>query len=313
MKCQSIVLMTLFVCAVVALPTGNACAQSDEEVAKIRAAMPARPVVEPKKPRKLLVFNLCKGFVHSAVPYGAKALEIMGEKTGAFEVVNSDDPAVFAAESLREFDGVVMNNTTGTLFEDAALKESLLGFVRNGGGIVGIHAATDCFYDWPEYGEMMGGYFQGHPWGSGDTVGVKIDDPGHPLTASFLGQGFRVNDEIYQFREPYSRDRLRVLLSIDTEKTNMKKRGIKREDGDFAIAWLRDYGKGRVFYCSLGHNNHIFWTPDILEHYLAGIQFALGDLEADATPSAQLPATHLEESKAQLEAVKAKGPLSKSP
>jgi len=98
-----------------------------------------------------------------------------------------------------------------------------------------------------------------------------------------------VQDEVFQFQAPYSRDKLRVLLSIDTEKTDMdpSRRFLpeRQADLDFAMSWVRQYGQGRVFYSSLGHNRHLFWNRPILEHFLAGIQFALGDLEADATPS----------------------------
>lgn len=297
--------------AVVSLLLGGAFgafAQTDDEIARMRAAMPAKPRVAPAKPRTLLVFSLCRGFVHSAVPYGAKAFEILGETTGAYTVVQSSDIAVFEPGALGQFDAVVFNNTTGELFlppdlanlsqeeqlqareRDARLKASLLEFIRSGKGVIGVHAATDTFYNWPEYGELMGGYFNGHPWN--EDVAVKIDDPAHPVNRAFKGQGFTVADEIYQFKEPYSRKKLRVLLSLDTSKTDMTKGGINRDDGDFAVSWVRGYGQGRVFYCSLGHRHEIFWTPAILQHYLDGIQFALGDLAADVTPSAQLPADY---------------------
>ncbi len=291
-----------------------------EHVAKVKAALPAQARVKPTKPRKLLVFTLCRGYYHGAIPLGAKALELMGEKTGAYRAVVSEDPALFEPESLKRFDAVCMMNTTGSVFlprdlkklpeaqqkaareRDAALKKSFAAFVRNGGGLVGIHAATDCLYEWAEYGEMMGGYFHGHPWGSGDTVGVKLDDPGHPLCAAFGGQGFRIKDEIYQFRDPYSRAKLRVLMSIDPAKTDMKKKGLRRTDGDYAISWVRTYGKGRVFYCSLGHNESVFWTTNVLQHYLDGIQYALGDIPVDTTPSAKLTPAYFEASKRDLEA-----------
>ncbi len=289
-------------------------------VAKVKAALPAQARVKPAKPRKLLVFTLCRGFVHGSIPLAAKTLEMMGSQTGAFEAVVSDDPAVFEPESLKRFDAVCMNNTTGSVFmpanhaklpqaeqqaarqRDAALKKSFLAFVRGGKGLVGIHAATDCLYEWPDYGEMMGGYFHGHPWGSGDTVGVKLDDPGHPLCAAFRGRGFKIKDEIYQFRNPYSREKLRVLMSIDPDRTDMTKKGLKRTDGDYAVAWVHRYGKGRVFYCSLGHNAGVFYTRDVLQHYLDGIQFALGDLEVDTTPSAKLTQAYLETSRRKFEA-----------
>jgi len=104
------------------------------------------------------------------------------------------------------------------------------------------------------------------------------------LNAAFDGKPFVIADEIYQFGAPYSRDKLRVLLSLEPAKIDPAKPGIKRTDDDFAISWVRQYGKGRVFYCSLGHRDEIFWNPQILAHYLAGIQFALGDLSADAAP-----------------------------
>jgi len=290
-----------------------------EHVAKVKAVLPAKARVKPAKPRKLLVFTLCHGFYHGAIPLGAKALEMMGEKTGAYKAVVSDDPALFKPESLKQFDAVCMMNTTGAVFmprdpkklpeaqqqaareRDAALKKSFAAFVRNGGGLVGIHAATDCLYEWAEYGEMMGGYFHGHPWGSGDTVGVKLDDPGHPLCAAFGGQGFRIKDEIYQFRNPYSRAKLRVLMSIDPAKTDMKKKGLRRKDGDYAISWVQPWGKGRVFYCSLGHNESVFSTANVLQHYLDGIQYALGDMPVDTTPSAKLTPAYFEASKRDLE------------
>jgi type 1 glutamine amidotransferase len=256
-----------------------------EQIEKMKAAAPDQAAAKPAKPRRMLVFNLCKGFRHSSIECGAKALEIMGSKTGAYEAVASDDVAMFKPENLAKFDAICFNNTTGELFDDPALRKSLMDFVKSGKGIVGIHAATDCFYKWAEFGEMMGGYFHGHPWGANDTVTLKIEEPDHPLCAPFEDRNFVVTDEIYQFREPYSRERLRVLLSLDISKTNMKKKGIHRRDGDFAVSWVRAYGQGRVFYCSLGHREDIFWNPTVLQHYLAGIQYALGDLKADASPS----------------------------
>lgn len=272
-------------------------AQTEDEIKKMEEAMPSGPRVAPKQPHKLLVFNLCKGYAHGSVPYGAKAFEIMGKKTGAFEAVSSDDPAVFAADRLKQFDAVCFNNSTGDLFDDPALRQSLLDFIKSGKGVVGVHAATDCFYDWAEFGEMLGAYFDGHPWGSGETVRVKVDDPGHALCAAFKARGFFVKDEMYQFKAPYDRAKLRVLLSIDVSQTDMTKEGIKRTDGDFAVSWAHMFDKGRVFYCSLGHNNEIFWNPVLLQHYLDGIQFALGDLAADTTPSAQLSPADEEKSR----------------
>ncbi|MCX7818602.1 MAG: ThuA domain-containing protein [Kiritimatiellae bacterium] len=256
---------------------------TEEQMEKIRAAIPDRPQVAPRKPRRLLVFSLTKGFRHSAVECGAFTLLEMGRKTGAYTAEESTDPAVFAAASLQRFDAVAFNNTTGELFDDPALKSAFMSWVRAGGGVVGIHAATDTFYKWPEFGEMMGGYFDGHPWH--EKVVLRIEEPDHPLLRAFGGRDrFEVTDEIYQFRDPYSRSRLRVLISLDPDRIDMTKKGIKRTDRDFAVSWVRRFGEGRVFYCSLGHREEIFWNTTVLTHFLDGIQFALGDLPADATP-----------------------------
>ncbi len=259
---------------------------SSADLERIETAIPTKATAKPQKPRKLLVFNLCKGFAHSSIPYAAIALELMGDKTGAYEVVQSSDMSMFRPENLQEFDAVCFNNTTQLDFSDAGLRKSLMDFVRSGKGVVGIHAATDNFYDWEEGAEMMGGLFDGHPWT--EKVGIKLDEPGHKLARVFEGRGFEVFDEIYAFRSPYSREKLRVLLSIDPEKTNMNKLGINRKDGDFAVSWVRDWGKGRVFYCSLGHDHAIFWNPVVLRYYLDGIQFALGDLDVETAPSAEI-------------------------
>ena len=266
------------------LLTNCSGAVSEQDVQKMEAAMPAKPVAAPKQPRKLLVFNLCKGFKHGSIPYWDKALEIMGRKTGAFEVVVSGDMAMFKAENLNKFDAVCLNNTTRLGFEEPALRKSLMDFIKGGKGIIGIHAATDNFYKWPEAAEMMGGQFCGHPWGGGGTWAVKIDDPQHPLMAPYKGKGFKVKDEIYRTKPPlYSRDKQRVLMSLDmADKTTHDKAG--PEDTDIGISWVKSYGKGRLFYCSLGHNNHLTWDPALLAHYLAGIQFALGDFPVDTKP-----------------------------
>ncbi len=299
-------------------------------IEKITAAMPDKAQVTPKKPRKVLVYSKCTGFYHGAIPFGNKCTEIMGEKTGAFEAVVSDDLSNFEADKLKEFDAIVLNNTTGELLlrsmprkprepnakkiKDPAelaqeqekykkalakwqaevdklkgqpdrgpeLRENLMAWIKSGKGVIGFHAATDCSYKWKEYGEMIGGYFTGHPWHM--NVGIKNDDPSNPVNAVFEGKGFEVTDEIYQFaRGVYNREKLRTILSLDMEKT--PKKG-KREDQDYAISWVKTHGQGRVFYCSLGHRNEIFWNPVVLKHYLAGIQWALGDLEGvDTTPN----------------------------
>lgn len=272
------VLATVFLAAAV-------FAVTDEEIAKMRAAMPEEPFVAPQKPRTMLVFNLSKGFGHSSIPYWAKALDIMAEKTGAFTVEHSEDMAVFTTESLSRFDAVCFNNTTKLVFDEDQ-KAALMEFITQGKGIVGIHAATDNFYGWPEAAMMMGGIFQGHPWGASGTWAIKLDDPDHPMLQMFEGQGFKISDEIYRTNAPYySRDRQRVLMSLDmSDPDTAGTEGVTAEDKDTGISWIKSAGQGRLFYCSLGHNHHLTWTPSILAHYLAGIQYALGDFKVDDAP-----------------------------
>lgn len=253
---------------------------------KIEAAAPAAAVVKARKDRRILVFWRCEGFFHGeGIAGGNHALAVMGRRTGAYGADFSDDYSVFEASNLAKYDAVVFNNTTHLKLPDSA-KQALLDFVRGGKGIVGIHAATDSFYDWPEGAAVLGGLFDGHPWGAGGTWAFKLDAPSHPLNRAWGGKGFKLRDEIYQFKAPYTRADRRVLLSLDLSDpaTGGVKGGVKRTDRDFAVAWVKKEGAGRVFYCSLGHADNVFQDSAVLRFYLDGIQFALGDLDADASP-----------------------------
>jgi type 1 glutamine amidotransferase len=276
----------------------------EEARSRIDAALPGAAPAAAAHPRKLLIFTKTRGYTHESIPYGAYALQRMGERTRAYQADVTDDIDVFDPSALSHYDAVCLLNTTSEFFlppnekaeameftervalvrRDVDLKKSFAGFLSCGKGFVGIHSATDSMYNWPEYGRIIGAYFDGHPWD--ERVVLRVEEPGHPLNAPFGGAPFEIADEIYQFREPYSRDNLRVLLSVDPQRTDMTKADIRRADGDFAVSWVRRYGEGRVFYCSLGHRPEVFWNPTVLRHYLAGIQFALGDLPADATPRA---------------------------
>ncbi len=271
----------------------SAAGISADELQKIQKAIPQQAAAKPLKPRKLLVFNRAKGLVHTSIPYATKALELMAEKTGAFEMVVSDQMSIFSPESLKPFDAICFNNSNRMDFTEPVMRKSLMDFVRNGKGVVGIHAATTNFssqppvggVDWPEAGEMMGGIFAGHHWRSGEGEwAVKIDDPDHPLNAAFGGKGFKIADEIYMYGN-FQKDKVRVLLSLDF--SDPKTAGVKQEQTYVPISWVRNWGKGLVFYCSLGHDNHVFWNPAVLKHYLDGIQFALGDLPVDTAPRPQ--------------------------
>jgi len=242
--------------------------------------------VEPAKPRKVLMFSRCEGFNHAGgIAAANKAFELMGQKTGAFSAEVSTDMASFEPDTLNQFDAVVFNNSTALKFANPKHRQALLDFVKGGKGMVGIHSSTDNFYQWPEAAGMMGALFAGHPWGQ---CAVKLDDPAHPLVKVFGGKGFYIQDEMYKMREPYSREKLRVLLSFDLSHMTKKDEEVGRADKDNPIAWIHEVGQGRAFYCSLGHGQPVFFNKAVLQFYLDGIQYALGDLKADATPSAKL-------------------------
>jgi len=285
-----------------------------QRVKQIWHAAPEKPREAPKEQRKVLIWNTPdhlyakdphKGY---CIPYGTCAVETLGKKTGAFEPVVSGDLAMYLPENIKQFDAIVMNNSSNAWItptdddmqkkgfkkcgadKDAVeevLRKSLLDFVAGGGGLVAYHYAIGANRQWPEFHELLGATFTGHPWN--EEVGVRVEDPSHPLVQAFAGKDFRLADEIYQYGDPYDRDKLRVLLSLDTERTNMGVKWIRREDNDFALAWVKTHGKGRVFYTSFGHRTELFWHPRLLQFYLDAIQFATGDLDAATDPGHDRP------------------------
>jgi type 1 glutamine amidotransferase len=293
--------------AAISLGTALSADVTPEDRQKVEAAIPKTALAKPQKPRRILVVNrnVRQGVTrpgHPSITVGNLALEMMGKQTAAYETIFSDDLELWRPASIRRFDAICFMNTAGVLTDDPELRQSLLAFVREGGGFVAFHAgggATFVEYpkydQLPEFGEMIGGYENGgHPWKPDEPITIRVEDPKHPLTRMLDASGFEVRDEVFQFQAPYSREKTRVLLSIDTERTDMdpKRRFLpeRARDRDFPMSWIRAYGKGRVFYTSFGHNAHMFQDRKLLEHYLAGIQYALGDLPADATPSAALAA-----------------------
>jgi type 1 glutamine amidotransferase len=272
-----------------------------EQRQSIDSAVPSRPPAKPKQPRRLLVVNLqmrdgaqVQGPSYAALAAQNYALEQMGKRTGAFEVVVSNDTEMFRPGKITQFDAICFCNSLGVLFDDPELKKALLDFVAGGKGLVGIHDGLATFvqwpqYDqWPEFGQMLGGTENGgHPWDG--EMSIKVDDPRSPLTAMFGGQPFAIRDQAFQLQETTLRDRLHVLLSIDVEKMPPPRgRGFfktRTEDKDFPMSWIKSHGKGRVFFSAFGHSDFTFWNATMLQHFLAGIQYALGDLNADDQPS----------------------------
>ncbi len=271
-----------------------------DQIEKVKANLPAAPAAAPKSKHEVLVFSKTNGFRHSSIELGVEAMKLLGEKTGAFHVTATEDDAAFEPESLKKYAAVIFLNTTGELFRpkeagktdeekkaidarEVLLKKSLLDFVNGGKGVIGMHSATDTFPGWKEYHDMMGGVFGGHPWH--EKIGVKNVDPSNVLNASFQNKDFEITDEIYQWKPgSFSTANHHVLLAMDNAHTNMDKNGTNGKDALYPISVARNYGTGRCFYCSLGHREEIYWNTPIMQHYLAGIQFVLGDLPAPVAP-----------------------------
>ena len=288
------------------LSAANAREIGPDERKKIAAAIPGMAFAKPRKKRKLLIFTLNVGYGgHGSIPTANQAFKLMGEQTLAFETVISKDPAIFKPESLKQFDAVFFNNTVGNLFTDPALRQSLIEFVYAGGGLMGVHGTTVAFTkwpgaieDWPEFGRMLGARGANHS-DPDEHIFIKLDDPTHPVNQVFAGKGFDYRDEFFRYHQVYSRDRVRVLLSIDMEKTKFEgqpRGNVSRDDNDYALAWVRSYGRGRIFHSTIAHNPYVFWDPKMLKFYLAAAQFALGDLPAPTIPSGKLtPAIRAQE------------------
>ena len=381
-----------------------------DDVARMMAALPSAAPARPAKPRKVLVLAATRGFVHSSIPLAAATVEALGNKTKAWTTTVTYNAADITPESLKQYDAVFLDSTTGCFLDEPgdkaatdARRAALLAFVRGGKGLAGVHAATDSYHsncsggrggapagpaqaaagapagrggrgggpagqlagqivsqadkngdqklslvelgavadawfekldtekagrvsqadfaarfasalpqpapgagrgaapqaaaaggegrgpvrDWPEFNTAIGGMFLAHPF---QHVWVKVDDPKSPITAAFKGQTFEMTDETYTMqREVYSRQNLRVLLSVDVSKMTPDEAARENRpwDHDYALSWIRREGKGRVFYAAHGHNEAVYGMTPMLEHYLAGIQYAIGDLKADDSPSAK--------------------------
>ena len=266
---------------------------SPEERARIEAALPAKALAAPKKARKLLIFDR-QGIYngkqyggHGSIPHANLAVQLMGERTGAFTAALASEPDAISTANLQQYDAVYLNNTVGDVFDTPEMRAAFAAFVANGGGIVGNHGASVASPQWAEFGEILGATGASHREPT-EKATISIEDPTHPITRAFDGKPFEYVDEFYRLAAPYSRDKVRVLLSIDPIATDMMQGRCYgqclRDDNDYPVAWIRQHGKARVFYTSLGHNPDPFWDPRMLAMFLAGIQYALGDLDADAMP-----------------------------
>jgi len=240
--------------------------------------------------KRILVLGAAKGWEHDSITDSMATVWKMGRDSGMWESYLRTDYELITkgkvgtnGKNLTQFDALVLANTTGEMDLTDDQKKDLLAFVHDDGkGLVAIHAALDCNYKWPEYAEMIGGWFDQHPWGTFDAP-IILEDPNFPATRH-LPHAFLKRDEIYQAKE-WSRDKVNVLLRLDETKLNYENNPrIHRADRDFAVAWSKMYGKGRVFYSTLGHTNESWSDPDIQTMYFEAIKWVLGLTEGSTAP-----------------------------
>lgn len=235
-------------------------------------------------PKRVLYVTHTAGYRHDSIPASQEAMRMVAARSGALEIVATEDLSRITADALREFDAVFFF-TSGELALSDSQKRDLLDFVREGKGFGGAHSATDTLYSWPEYGELIGAYFDGHPWAQ--EVGVHIEDPDHPSTRG-LDHSFRISDEIYQFRG-LSRDHVRVLMTLDERTVDLARPDVRGTDGEFPLAWCHLYGNGRVFYTALGHGDETWNDPRFQDMLEGALLWLAGELTADATPRRASP------------------------
>lgn len=236
----------------------------------------------PVNKKRILVIGQTKGFQHDSVSDAMGTVWKLGHDSGLWDTYMRTDTELLSkgkvganGKNLDEFNAIVFASTTGELeMTDAQKKDFLTAIHDEGKGFVGIHAALDTNYKWPEYGEMIGGWFDQHPWGT-FWAPIINEDPSFPATSHFP-KAFMKRDEIYQPSKEFSRGKVHVLLRLDESKLDYNNPRVHRDDHDFAVAWTKMYGKGRVFYSTLGHTNESWNDPDIQRFYFEAIKWALG-------------------------------------
>ncbi len=269
-------------------------------------AVATRAEDAPKKNARMLFVSQSAGFQHGSVTRkegqlspAERAMTDLGISSNLFRVDCTQDAGSITKEQLDNYD-IVMFYTTGDLpFADDVRDYLFNDWVKQKGhGFIGVHSAADTYHDYEPYWEMLGGTFNGHPWGSNQTVTVTVHDPNHPISKPW-GDEFEITDEIYRFKH-WQPEKVRVLMSLNMAKTALK------EPYHVPIAWVKEYGEGKVMHMSLGHREDVWTNPKYMESLLGGIKWILGIEPGDATPNPELSAAQEAKAKADTEAASAK-------
>jgi uncharacterized protein len=260
---------------------------------------------QDKKPARILMLTQSKGFKHGSVSRkddklspSEEAITKLGISSNLFRVDCSQDAAKdFTKENLQNYD-IVFFYTTGNL----PIKEEDLDYFfsdwlkKKGHGFIGAHSAADTYHNYKPYWDMIGGTFNGHPWGSGETVTITVHDTKHPVSRPW-GEEFTIKDEIYQFKN-WQPEKVRVLMSLNMAKTKLKK------PYHVPIAWVKNYGDGKCLHMSLGHNESVWANETFMASMLGGIKWILNLEEGDATPNPELSAAQEAKAKADADGAK---------
>lgn len=264
---------------------------TDEWKAQIEKIAPEEPAAKVNKKPTALIFSVMTGYKHWVTPHTTEMLRILGEKSGAYDVVVSDDVKNFEPDNIKKFDIIILNNNCSDrkkrdMFWDItkdeararALENSLIDHIAGGAGLVSIHGAITMQNNSKEFSSMCGGSFDRHP--PQQKVICNLVDPDHPIVKPFDGKAYVHVDEPYLFKSAYNDMNFRPLMEMDVSSLKgYKHNGVKRY-----AAWIKRHEKGRVFYCSPSHNAQSFEDPELLQFILNGIQYAAGDLDCDDSP-----------------------------
>jgi len=234
----------------------------------------------PRK-RVLAWADTLTGYQHDSISHAVATMERLGRESGAYDMYIRTDsqlitkqtipPPARNTRNLNYFDAIFFIGTGEGLTDQQ--RTDLLSFVKEDGkGFIGAHTGDDAFFEWPEFGEMVGGYFDKHPWSVFDAH-IIVEDQNFPAT-KHLPKDFTIKDEIYQHKD-WSREKVHVLAHLDPANLDFTKPDIHRTDKDFAVAWAKMYGKGRVFYSTFGHAAETWDDPRIQKLYLGAVKWAL--------------------------------------
>lgn len=224
----------------------------------------------------ILVFSKTAAFRHSSIDEGIAAIEALGAEHD-FTVDTTEDAADFNEANLAQYAAVVWLSTTGDVL-DASQQAAFEDYIRDGGGYVGIHAASDTEYAWEWYADLVGAYFLGHPPGT-PTATTVTEDHAHPSTAH-LDTRWSRTDEWYSFQSNPRND-VHVLQSLD--ETTYTPGGSLAMGHDHPLTWCHTYDGGRAWYTGAGHTEASFADDDFMTMILGGIQWAAGEVHGDCS------------------------------